>query len=64
MAQEKYSIRCIEIGDVDCPWEGQGKDEQELMREVERHGRDKHQWTSFPEEIKNKVRGAIRKTAA
>jgi predicted small metal-binding protein len=64
MAQEKYSIRCIEIGDVDCPWVGHGNDEEELMGEVERHGRENHKWASISEETKNKVRGAIRKTAA
>lgn len=63
MAKE-YSIRCIEIGDVDCPWEGTGKSEEELMQEVERHGRDQHQWTSFSDETRNKVKNAIRRPAA
>jgi predicted small metal-binding protein len=69
MAEEKssrgaYSIRCMEFGDVNCNWEGYGRDENEVMREAERHGREKHEWTSFTEEMKNKARGSIRKRAA
>ncbi|MFB3814722.1 MAG: DUF1059 domain-containing protein [Terriglobales bacterium] len=60
----EYSIRCMEFGDVDCNWEGYGRDENEVMRAVERHGREQHNWTSFTDELKNKVRGLIRRKAA
>jgi predicted small metal-binding protein len=60
----EYSIRCIEFGDVDCNWEGYGNNEEEVMGAVERHGREEHSWTSFTDELKNKVRGSIRGKAA
>ncbi len=60
---EEYSIRCIEIGDVDCPWVGHGRNEDEVMRAVEDHGREQHNIPSLTEEIKNKVRQAMRKVA-
>ena len=60
----EYSIRCMEFGDVDCNWEGYGRNEDEVMRAVELHGREKHNWTSFTEELKNKVRSLIRRKAA
>ena len=62
--RDKLSIRCIEFGDFDCNWEGHAYDEEELLDKVEQHGRESHNWTSFPEETKRKAREAMRKKAA
>ena len=60
----EYSIRCAEFGDVDCNWEGYGRDQIEVMSEAERHAREEHGWTTFTEEMTNKVRSLIRRKAA
>ncbi|MFB3917300.1 MAG: DUF1059 domain-containing protein [Terriglobales bacterium] len=62
--RDKYTIRCMEFGDTDCNWEGHAYSEDELLTEVERHGRESHDWKSFPEAVKKKAREIMRKKAA
>ncbi len=62
--RDKISIRCIEFGDTDCNWEGHAYSEDELLSEIERHGRESHNWTSLPDDVKAKARQAMRKKAA
>jgi predicted small metal-binding protein len=54
------SFRCADVADANCKWEVTGRDEAELMPEIERHGREHHNITNFDEGIRNRVRNAIR----
>jgi predicted small metal-binding protein len=54
------SFRCADVADANCKWEVTGRDEAELMPEIERHGREQHNITNFDEGIRNRVRNAIR----
>ena len=58
------SFRCKDVGFQNCPWETKGSNEDEIMRNAERHGREQHNLTDFDDNTRNKVRGAIRRQAA
>jgi predicted small metal-binding protein len=58
------SLRCKDAGFQNCPWETRGSNEDEIMRNAERHGREQHNISNFDDDTRNKVRGAIRRQAA
>jgi predicted small metal-binding protein len=58
------SFRCADVGFADCRWEVSGRSEEELMPQIERHGRDAHGITSLDEGTRRRVRDAIRERAA
>jgi predicted small metal-binding protein len=58
------SFRCKDAGFQSCPWETSGNNEDEILRNAERHGREQHNLSNFDENTRNKVRGAIRQSAA
>jgi len=63
MAQEKnLRFRCSEVGDPNCKWETRGNNEEEVMRDVERHGREAHN-LHMDEDLKKRVRSKIRPAA-
>ena len=59
-----YSFRCSDVGQKDCPWETKGSSEDEVLRNVEKHGREKHNISSFVGEARDRVRNAIKRVAA
>ena len=59
-----YSFRCADVGQKDCPWETKGSSEDEVLRNVEKHGREKHNISSFVGETRDRVRNAIKRVAA
>jgi len=59
-----YSFRCADAGQKDCTWETKGSSEDEVLRNVEKHGREKHNISSFIGETRDRVRNAIRRVAA
>ena len=59
-----YSFRCKDAGHNDCSWEAHGHSEDEVLRKVEPHARERHHIQNFDEHARNKVRGAIRRAAA
>jgi predicted small metal-binding protein len=59
-----YSFRCKDAGHNDCNWETRGRSEDEVLRNVEPHARERHNIQNFDENTRNKVRGAIRRSAA
>ena len=68
MAQEfgrkqNLKFRCAEINQG-CSWETTGSSEDEVMRRVEQHGREKHNLQSLDSETRNRVRNSIRREAA
>jgi predicted small metal-binding protein len=61
-SEGNYSFRCSEVN-PSCNWEAKGRDENEVRRQVEQHGREQHNM-SVTEEIWDKVRGLIRRRSA
>lgn len=68
MAEENKSgqktFKCSDMGHKDCSWEVSGKSEDELMPQIERHGRERHGMTKMDEESQLRVRNNIRDRAA
>ncbi len=58
------SLRCKDVGFQNCPWETSGSNEDEILRNAERHGREQHNISNFDDNTRNQVRGAIRRQAA
>ena len=59
-----YSFRCKDAGHNDCSWETRGRSEDEVLRNVEPHARERHNIQNFDDSTRNKVRGAIKRPAA
>jgi predicted small metal-binding protein len=57
-------FRCADVGHKECNWEVSGKSEDEIMPQIEQHGRERHNVTNFDNESRNRVRNAIRDRAA
>ena len=68
MAEESKSnhktFKCADMGHKDCSWEVSGRSEDELMPQIERHGRERHGVTNLDEDSKRRVRSNIRERAA
>jgi predicted small metal-binding protein len=68
MAEEskkgQKSFRCSDMGYKDCKWEVSGRSEEELMPQIERHGREHHGITNLDNESRQRVRNNIRDRAA
>jgi predicted small metal-binding protein len=58
---EDRTFRCADVGNADCRWEVTGRTEEELMPQIERHGRESH-GVENPDQ--NKIRNAIRERRA
>ncbi len=61
--QQDLSFRCADVGDKNCKWEARGRNEDDIMRQAEEHGRSAHN-LNMDDNLRNKVRGAIRGKAA
>ncbi len=57
------TFRCSDLGHQ-CNWEVSGQSEEELMRQIEQHGRQAHNVPTLDNEGRKKVRSAIRDRAA
>jgi predicted small metal-binding protein len=55
------TFRCADVGNADCRWEVKGRTEEELMPQIERHGREAH---GIENADRNKIRNAIRERRA
>ena len=67
MAEENKghkSFKCADMGHKDCSWEVSGRSEEELMPQIERHGRERHGINNLDEDSKRRVRSNIRDRAA
>jgi predicted small metal-binding protein len=68
MAEENKSghktFKCADMGHKDCNWEVSGRSEDELMPQIERHGRERHGINNLDEDSKRRVRSNIRDRAA
>ncbi len=61
--QGNVRFRCKDVGFANCPWETRGRNEQELMPEIERHGREAHGINQIDQQTRDKVKNAIRPAA-
>lgn len=57
------SFACRDVG-IDCDWKVTGKDDEEIVREAERHAREKHGMTEFSSDLRDKVRSNIKEVKA
>jgi predicted small metal-binding protein len=53
-------FRCSDVGDPKCSWEARGRNEEELMPQIERHGRDAHNITNIDDNMRQRIRSNIR----
>ncbi len=61
--KNNYSFRCADAGFTECSWQTQGSSPEEVLRNAEQHGREKHNLTSLDEKTRNLVRSKIRQAA-
>jgi len=59
-----YRFRCTEMGHTRCKWEASGQSEDEVMRQVEQHGLERHLIGEFTPEIKNRAYRLIHRIKA
>jgi predicted small metal-binding protein len=66
MANEstEKTFRCADLGHKECNWEVSGHSEEELLPQIEQHGRQAHNITKLDETARNRVREAIHDRAA
>jgi predicted small metal-binding protein len=57
-------FRCADVGDKSCKWEARGSNEDDIMRQVEQHGREAHDIHNMDDNMRQRVRGAIDRKAA
>ncbi len=59
-----YHFRCADLGNSTCQWEASGRTEEDVIRQVEQHGREQHNLSEWTDDIKNRVRNLMRRIAA
>ena len=57
------SVSCRDVG-KDCDFRAVGNTDQEVLGKIIEHAKSEHGLTEFPEDMKNKVMGAIREDKA
>ena len=57
-------FHCSEIGNENCTWNLSGDSADEMMPDIERHGREAHGITSFDEKARSRIRDAVRERRA
>jgi predicted small metal-binding protein len=57
-------FRCADVADKSCQWEANGRNEDDILRQVEQHGREAHNIDHIDDNMRQKVRGAISRKAA
>jgi len=62
--REQKTFRCSDLGHKDCKWEVSGQSEEELMPQIEQHGRQAHNIQNMDNDARKRVRSAIRDRAA
>jgi predicted small metal-binding protein len=61
--QGTLKFRCKDVGFANCPFEATGRNEQDLMPQIERHGKSAHGLNELDLQTRNKVKNAIRPAA-
>jgi predicted small metal-binding protein len=58
------TFRCADAGNTSCSWEVSGRTEEELMPQIERHGREAHGSGEWDDSARKKIHNAIRERSA
>ncbi len=58
------TFRCADVGFADCRWEVSGRTAEELMPQIERHGRERHGINQIDDTMRRHVHDAIRTRSA
>src|SRR5512146_2423989 len=56
----RKTFRCADVGFADCRWEVSGQTPDELLPQIERHGREQHGLHEIGENLRRRVLDAIR----
>lgn len=60
---QSVRFRCKDVGFANCPWEARGHSEQDLMPQIEKHGREAHCIQNLDQQTRDRMRDAIRPAA-
>ncbi len=60
----RKTFRCADVGFADCRWEVSGRTADELMPQIEQHGRERHGINQVDDKIRQRIHNAIRDRAA
>ncbi len=58
------TFRCADAGNADCRWETSAQTEDDLMGQIERHGREVHGITNFDDARRRKILDVVRERRA
>ena len=58
------TFRCADVGNADCRWETSSQTEEDLMDQIERHGREAHGIRNFDETTRRKILDVVRERRA
>jgi predicted small metal-binding protein len=58
------TFRCADAGNADCRWKTTAQTEDDLMLQVERHGREAHGIQNFDETARRKILNVMRERRA
>lgn len=56
------TFRCSDVH-PSCNWEARGRNEQDLRRQIEQHGREHHNMREMAEDTWNKIKNKFRRAA-
>lgn len=59
----RLDFRCSDVGPKNCNWQLSGNSEQEMLPQIEQHGREAHGMT-IDNQTRDRVRTAIHRKAA
>ena len=57
--ENNLNFRCADMGHKECKWQTSGRSEDEILRKVEQHGREKH-GIDMDDNMRGLARGVIR----
>jgi predicted small metal-binding protein len=58
--QGKMNFRCSDVGPKNCNWQVSGDSEEEIMPQIEQHGREKHNSLTMKREVKFATRSSAK----
>lgn len=61
-SQGRYSFACSDVG-YQCDWRADASSEDDLMNQVEEHGREAHNFQQLSQQKRFKIRNNIQRAA-
>ncbi len=61
--EKHYSFRCADVGLSECQWQTNGSTLEEIMQNVEEHGKNEHNLTEINEDLRNRIRQNVKQAA-